>query len=291
MNAGNSTNIPVNTTAWISYQTGNQNTEVKSLLTAGDHVIKITQREGGVGLDKILFTTYTQYIPAGIGDNYPSITDVPTLTPASPTVTPTIFVTATPEPTIPPSLTPTSTPVPTSTPTNTSTPSPTKTPTPSPTRTPPLTNTPTPTPTPYSLAGGLLVTSYNNSNFTGTSASRIDSSVNFNWAAGSPDPIINADTFSGTWIGYVTPKYNEKYTFYAKTADGVRLYVNGTKIIDNWKNQSANEISGTITLTAGRKYTIRMEYYENTGIAVAQLSWKSNSQIKQNIPQSRLSIN
>ena len=58
--------------------------------------------------------------------------------------------------------------------------------------------------------------------------------------------------------------------------------------MNNWTDHSPTENSGTIALTAGVKYDITMEYYENTGGAVAQLSWSSASTPKQIIPQTQL---
>jgi hypothetical protein len=66
------------------------------------------------------------------------------------------------------------------------------------------------------------------------------------------------------------------------------LWVNGQPIINSWINQSATERSGTIALNAAQKYDILMEYFENTGSAVAKLSWSSPSQFKQIIPQTQL---
>jgi hypothetical protein len=86
----------------------------------------------------------------------------------------------------------------------------------------------------------------------------------------------------------VQPVYTETYTFYTQSDDGVRLWVNGKLLIDNWTDHAATQNSGTITLTAGQKYSIKMEYYENSGGAVAKLSWSSPSQAKQVIPKARL---
>jgi len=72
------------------------------------------------------------------------------------------------------------------------------------------------------------------------------------------------------------------------TDDGVRIWVNNKLIIDKWVNQSATEWTGTITLTARQRYSIRMDYYENGGNAVAQLLWSSPSQTKQVIPRTQL---
>ncbi len=117
---------------------------------------------------------------------------------------------------------------------------------------------------------------------------RVDPTINFNWGADSPDPSISVDTFTVRWTGMVQPLYSQTYTFYTKTDDGVRLWVNGQLLVDKWVNQGNIEWSGTIALTANQKYPILMEYYENTGSAAATLSWSSPSQLKQIIPQTQL---
>jgi PA14 domain-containing protein/galactose oxidase-like protein len=129
---------------------------------------------------------------------------------------------------------------------------------------------------------------YDAINFTQRKVTRTDGTVNFDWVSGSPDPSIGADTFSVRWTGQVQPQFSETYTFYTRTDDGVRLWVNGSLLVDKWIDQGPTEWSGTIALTGGTKYNIQMDYYENGGGAVAQLSWSSPSQAKQIIPQSRL---
>jgi glucose/arabinose dehydrogenase len=135
---------------------------------------------------------------------------------------------------------------------------------------------------------GLRGEYYDNINFTNPIITRVDPTVNFNWGNGSPDASMGVDTFSAVWSGQVQPLYSETYTFFTRTDDGVRLFVNNQLVIDNYRDQSPTERSGTITLQAGQKYDIRMEYYENRGGAVAQLSWASATQAKQIIPQSQL---
>ncbi|MEO0757958.1 MAG: PQQ-dependent sugar dehydrogenase, partial [Cyanobacteria bacterium J06648_16] len=70
--------------------------------------------------------------------------------------------------------------------------------------------------------------------------------------------------------------------------DGVRLWVNGQQIIDQFIDQAPTNHTGQITLQAGQKYDIRMDYYENSGGAVAKLAWSSASQPLQIVPQSQL---
>jgi PA14 domain len=139
-----------------------------------------------------------------------------------------------------------------------------------------------------SSGDGLRGEYYDNIDFTNLKLTRTDANVNFNFGSGSPDTSIGADTFSIRWTGQVEAQYNEAYTFYTTTDDGVRLFVNDQLVI-NRGDQSATEAASTpITLAAGQKYNIRLEYYENRGQAVSRLAWSSVSQVKQIIPQSQL---
>jgi YVTN family beta-propeller protein len=136
---------------------------------------------------------------------------------------------------------------------------------------------------------GLKADYYNGMNFGTLAISRTDPTVNFNWGVGAPPGTgLGIDLFSVRWSGQVQPLYTQTYTFYTNTDDGVRLYVNGVLIIDSFIDQAATERVGTIALTAGQKYDIVMEYFENGGDAVATLSWSSASQAKQIIPQTQL---
>ncbi len=152
---------------------------------------------------------------------------------------------------------------------------------------------PSPTPTPPPGGGGpggtgLFGQYYDNADLTGFTFNRVDSTVNFSWGSGAPDPSLGADTFSVRWTGQVIPQYSETYTFYTQSDDGVRLWVNGQQLINNWTNHTSTEDNATIALTANFRYMIKLEYYDNTFSAVARLSWSSPSQPKQVIPQERL---
>ncbi len=135
---------------------------------------------------------------------------------------------------------------------------------------------------------GLVGQYYDNMDFTNLMLTRTDATVDFNWGSGAPHSSMGVDTFSVRWTGKVQPQYSGTYTFFTSTDDGVRLWVNNVLLIDRWVNQGTTEWSGTINLTAGQKYDIRMDYFENGGSAVARLSWSHASQPKQIIPQARL---
>jgi len=118
---------------------------------------------------------------------------------------------------------------------------------------------------------------------------RIDPTINFDWVNGSPDPSMGVDDFTVRWTGYVQPLYSQTYTFKTYSDDGDRLWVNGVQLTNDWSVQhGSGTSSGTIALTAGQLYPIKLEYLEQAGGASIKLYWSSTSQPEQIIPQSQL---
>jgi len=122
---------------------------------------------------------------------------------------------------------------------------------------------------------GLSGKYFNSMTLTGNPVLQRTEPVNFGWGTNSPGPGVNADSFSVRWTGKVEPPVTGQYTFQTTSNDGVRLWLNGTLVVDNWSNHATTtNDSAAITLTKNVRYTITMEFYDNTGAAVARLKWK-----------------
>jgi hypothetical protein len=117
---------------------------------------------------------------------------------------------------------------------------------------------------------------------------RSDATVDFQWGTAAPAAGVPADNFSVRWTGQVSPRYSGSTTFFTSSDDGVRLWVNGQQLINNWTNHGTTENSGTISLTAGQKYDLKLEYYDATGGATARLLWSSSCEAKAVIASSQL---
>src|SRR6185295_18160980 len=79
-------------------------------------------------------------------------------------------------------------------------------------------------------------------------------------------PVVHhPDQFSVRWIGQIEPKQSGDYTFHTISNDGVRLWVDGKLIVDNWTDHSENEDSGAIALDAGKRHDLKLEYYQAAG--------------------------
>ncbi|MFN2384825.1 MAG: PA14 domain-containing protein, partial [Thermoanaerobaculia bacterium] len=145
-----------------------------------------------------------------------------------------------------------------------------------------------PPPPPGGTGTGLTGEYFDNQDFTSLKVTRVDPTVNFSWGSGSPASGVGKDTFSVRWTGQVEPEFSETYAFYTVSDDGVRLWVNGQLLIDNWTDHASTEDRGTIVLAAGQTYDIRMDFYEKGGGAIAKLLWSSASTPKAAIPEEYL---
>ncbi|UCC87113.1 MAG: SH3 domain-containing protein [Anaerolineales bacterium] len=114
---------------------------------------------------------------------------------------------------------------------------------------------------------------YNNKSLSGIPMLVLDEpAINFHWGNSSPAPgMIDADGFSARWSRSLDLTAGT-YRFTMTVDDGARLYVNGHLLIDAWKDQPARTYTGDIYLP-GASASIQMEYYENTGRALAVLDW------------------
>jgi hypothetical protein len=128
------------------------------------------------------------------------------------------------------------------------------------------------------LRGEYWTTSYSTNPFSGPATlTRTDATVDFNWGTGSPAEGISVDGFTARWFGQVQALGNDTYTFYTISDDGVRLWVNGQLLVNQWVNHAPWTNSAEIALSGSTKYDLLLEYYENAGGAVAQLYWSSAS--------------
>ena len=119
---------------------------------------------------------------------------------------------------------------------------------------------------------------YDNSAFTNLKLTRTDPQVNFDWGIGAPAATVGSDTFSVRWSCQLLVPETGSYTFSTLNSDGVRLYINGILLLDDYVDQLTGWKDGTpISLTAGQRVELQMEYYENTGSAVAKLKWTGPS--------------
>ena len=112
-----------------------------------------------------------------------------------------------------------------------------------------------------------------NKTLTGTPALvRSDPNILFDWSTGSPAPGLPSDGFSVCWTR--DHYFDEgRYTFWVEVDDGVRFYLDGRLLINEWHAAAGARYKVTVELTRGI-HNLRLEYFEETGQARIRFWWE-----------------
>ena len=102
---------------------------------------------------------------------------------------------------------------------------------------------------------------------------RTDAILDFAWDA-SPGPGLDKERFSVRWTGWLGPiPATGEARFVTVTDDGVRLWLDGKLIINNWTSHDVTTDRASAMLEAGKSYDVKLEYFQGGGGAVCRLAW------------------
>lgn len=142
------------------------------------------------------------------------------------------------------------------------------------TDTPPPSDTPLPTPT----VTPPLITDWLGEYFANTTLAgdpviiRNDATVDFAWDADSPGQGVPADRFSARWTRLQHFR-ESSYRFTVASDDGVRLWIDGQLLVDDWQDGPLMPHTFDLSLSRG-EHALHIEYYENLGQAGIQFDWE-----------------
>ena len=103
----------------------------------------------------------------------------------------------------------------------------------------------------------------------------------------APAKGVRGILYSARFSGFVTVAQAGDLTLFAKSDDGVRVFVDDKPVIDHWAAHSAIEDSGKATVTAG-EHALRIEYYQLRGAAALALEWQPPGGTRAAIPTEAL---
>ncbi|MEG3925959.1 PA14 domain-containing protein [Microcoleus sp. T3_D1] len=137
-------------------------------------------------------------------------------------------------------------------------------------------------PSPHGSTGGWQVQFWNNKNLSGNPTfTRAEPPGELRFSAGGvPSGTIGipADGFSARWE--TTSNFEGGfYNFISQADDGVRVYIDGVKVVDKWKDQAAARNDAFVAVPKGQ-HKIVVEYFENAGNAVNNLRWEASNILK-----------
>jgi hypothetical protein len=98
---------------------------------------------------------------------------------------------------------------------------------------------------------------------------RKDEELNFDWGSGSPHESIPSDEFSVRWSRQL-PLEGGAYRFSLVVDDGVRFWIDGQLLVDEWHESGGATYTVEHGLQAG-EHDLVVEYFEGTGEAQIRL--------------------
>lgn len=117
---------------------------------------------------------------------------------------------------------------------------------------------------------------------------RIEATLDHDWKADAPAPGIGKDRFSARWTGTLTPIATGKTTLAIDADDGVRLWIDGKLVIDDWRAHFVERHTAEVELTKDEPVPIRVDYFEADLEASVRLSWSAGAELpEQVIPADR----
>ncbi|MDR3691879.1 MAG: PA14 domain-containing protein [Fimbriimonas sp.] len=137
---------------------------------------------------------------------------------------------------------------------------------------------------------GLTGNYYDNSQNPGgtPTVSETDPQVDFDWNGNPPVNGVAGSNWAGEWLGQMQAETTATYTLTTLSDDGVQVYINGVKVIDDYNYHAPATDLATITLQRGVKYNIDIKYFQGGGGSVLKLYWSAPGIPKTIVPTSQL---
>lgn len=117
---------------------------------------------------------------------------------------------------------------------------------------------------------------------------RVEPTLNTTWGAGGPSDAVGVDRFSARWTGMLNPPETGQYNLITDSDDGVRVWLDGVLIIDDWNGHFVTRNTAVVSLTADQPVELRVDYFEIDIDASMRLSWSKDTIAEEVIPTDRL---
>jgi beta-glucosidase len=120
---------------------------------------------------------------------------------------------------------------------------------------------------------GLKGNYFDNINLAGRSSrQRVDATVDFDWTLLAAREAADLTAgFSAKWTGVLVPPETGRYQLGFVVRDGVRLFVDGRLVVDDWTGAGKRTVGAAIDLEKGRHYAMAIEYFRAAEVKAAEV--------------------
>ena len=102
---------------------------------------------------------------------------------------------------------------------------------------------------------------------------RTDAQIDFAWDGTKPAENLENQNFSVRWTGRLTVPETGKYWLAITADDGLRLFVDGKKVLESWIRQAPTTYKTVLSLEKGKPYDLVVEYYQGAGGAMIRFDY------------------
>lgn len=119
-------------------------------------------------------------------------------------------------------------------------------------------------------------------NLNGARTTRVDAQLNFDWKRGPAWEGGPVDNFSARWTGKLGPAPVEgEYVLETVSDDGIRVFIDGKPLIQQWRPMAAVANRATVRLTKGQVVDLKVEFFEAGNDALVRLGWLLPGQVRE----------
>lgn len=133
---------------------------------------------------------------------------------------------------------------------------------------------------------GMNVEYFNNDNLQGKPVwTGKTEFINFEWGSESPVPdVVIPDGFSARFTGFIRTADADEYTFQISGDDGFRVWIDGKKVVDEWRDQAEMIKKFNYKFETAGDHEVKIEYYDRLAAATLKMGcakYTSNDRIKE----------
>ena len=137
---------------------------------------------------------------------------------------------------------------------------------------------------------GLRATYYAGNNLNTPVSSIIVSGIHDGLGLDNQSAEQRLSDFVVIWTGYLQPLYSERYLLTLRSDSSARVFIDNKLVIDASGANQLSDHQAALTLDAGKRYPLRVEYKQPNSGMLIKLDWVSKSQTPEIIPAACLSM-
>ena len=130
---------------------------------------------------------------------------------------------------------------------------------------------------------GLAVQYYAGTRFETAKGKEVDKVVDHDWPgpplADPPGGLDGMANFSAIWEGTLLAPEDGEYEIGVEGDDGFRLYLDGTRVVQDWRDNAKRYRSAKVTFSKGQEVSVKLEFYQGGGERALRLAWRTPSDI------------